>query len=590
MVFISSVGSSLVSGHYRYTGDLLALDAGIPSTSVRGRKSLWEVSTPLIVPAWATALASHPDQVYRNHIISGLTDGFRIGFNRSQPLSSAERNMISAMRNPVVIDKYLSEERSGNRLIGPLEPNGIHLSRFGVIPKGHTPGKWRLITDLSYPPGLSVNDGIDGSFCSLKYLSVDFIAKIVSSLGQGSLMAKVDIQSAYRLIPVHPDDRPLLGVRWSGEIFCDAMLPFGLRSAPKLFNAVADALEWCIRREGVSHVYHYLDDFIVLGPPSSPQCHHDLVKLESVCKSLGVPLAAHKSEGPSTCLTFLGIEIDSVARELRLPADKLQRLSTVLASWADRKTCLRKELESLVGLLNHACKVVRPGRTFLRRMIDLLTATGNAGISRPNHHIRLSREFRADLAWWRLFVSRWNGVGLIQPSIDVSNHQFHSDASGRWGCGAWYGLHWFQYEWDHESSLLDISVKELAPVIMAASVWGSSWRGQTVKCYSDNQAVVAVLNKRSCRDRHLMHMLRCLFYIEAQGQFIIIAEHVEGTSNDKADDLSRDKLSSFLSKVPEADKSPTVLPSQLPRLLLSLDPDWISPSWERQFIATLRRD
>ena len=68
------------------------------------------------------------------------------------------------MRNPVVIDKYLSEERSGNRLIGPLEPNGIHLSRFGVIPKGHTPGKWRLITDLSYPPGLSVNDGIDGSF------------------------------------------------------------------------------------------------------------------------------------------------------------------------------------------------------------------------------------------------------------------------------------------------------------------------------------------------------------------------------------------------------------------------------------------
>ena len=161
-----------------------------------------------------------------------------------------------------------------------------------------------------------------------------------------------------------------------------------------------------------------------------------------MCKSLGVPLAAHKREGPSTCLTFLGIEIDSVARELRLPADKLQRLSTVLASWADRKTCLRKVLESLVGLLNHACKVVRPGRTFLRRMIDLLTATGNAGISRPNHHIRLSREFRADLAWWRLFVSRWNGVGLIQPSIDVSNHQSYWTSRSK---------SWRQSSWQHQS-------------------------------------------------------------------------------------------------------------------------------------------
>ena len=119
--FILTIGSLL---DYRYTGDLVALDACISSTSVRGRKSLREVLTSLIVPAWATALASHPEQVYRNHITSGLTEGFRIGFNWSQSLSSAERNMISTTRNPVVIDKYLLEERSGNWLIGPLEPNG----------------------------------------------------------------------------------------------------------------------------------------------------------------------------------------------------------------------------------------------------------------------------------------------------------------------------------------------------------------------------------------------------------------------------------------------------------------------------------
>ena len=67
---------------------------------------------------------------------------------------------------------------------------------------------------------------------------------------------------------------------------------------------MADALEWCIRQAGVSYIFNYLDDFIVLGPPSSPQCLDDLSTLKSVCGSLGVPLAVNKEEGPTTCLTF----------------------------------------------------------------------------------------------------------------------------------------------------------------------------------------------------------------------------------------------------------------------------------------------
>ena len=95
--------------------------------------------------------------------------------------------------------------------------------------------------------------------------------------------------------------------------------------------------------------------------------------------TLSVPLAAHKCEGPTTCFTFLGIEMDSRARILRLPADKLQRLILVFQEWGDRKVCTWRELESLIGLLNHACKVVRP---LLRRMIDLLSVTGRTGLHR----------------------------------------------------------------------------------------------------------------------------------------------------------------------------------------------------------------
>ena len=150
------------------------------------------------------------------------------------------------------------------------------------------------------------------------------------------------------------------------------MLPFGLRSAPKIFNAVADALEWYVRHQGVRHIFHYLDDFIVVGSPGTPECGDAMATLLETCANLGVPVAQHKLDGPTTCLTFLGIVVDTAVGELRIPTDKLQRLQAMLQEWGDRKACGRRQLESLVGLLNHACKVVRSGRSFLRRMLDLL--------------------------------------------------------------------------------------------------------------------------------------------------------------------------------------------------------------------------
>ena len=90
----------------------------------------------------------------------------------------------------------------------------LHVNRFGVIPKGHNTGKWRLITDLSYPPGYSVNDGIDPDLCSLSYCTVDHVAAVAAAYSRGALLAKIDIESAYRLIPVHPLDRPLQA--WNG--------------------------------------------------------------------------------------------------------------------------------------------------------------------------------------------------------------------------------------------------------------------------------------------------------------------------------------------------------------------------------------
>ena len=204
----------------------------------------------------------------------------------------------------------------------------------------------------------------------------------------------------------------------------------------------------------VGFIHHYLGDFINLGAPGSDQCQAHFQSLEELCQTLCVPLAAHKHQGPTTCLTFLEIEVDTLAGSLRLPEEKLQHPTQELDDMADSKVPTRKELESLVELLNHACKVVHPGCTFLRRMIDLLVATGST--APQHHHIRLKREFWADLAWWHTFIRPWNGMGLLGSYKG-------NEVQESWGCGARQGTSWFQYRWEEDAHTLDISAKELVP-------------------------------------------------------------------------------------------------------------------------------
>lgn len=293
-------------------------------------------------------------------MISGLTNGFRLGFDPSAvSLQSAAHNMPSASLQPSVIDQYLLTECEKGRVAGPFLispiPN-LPASRFGVIPKKHQLGKWRLILDLSSPSGHSVNDGILKEPFSVQYMREDDVISGIMSFGQGTLLAKFDVESAYRDIPVHPEDRYLLGMKWQGNYFIDMALSFGLRSAPFIFSSVADLLEWILRHYyGLNFLLHYLDDFYTLGPPNSPACQYNLDTCIRLFKDWHIPLHPDQVAGPSTCLTVLGIELHSLTLQARLPRDKFDRIVALLESWSVKRHCSRKELESLIGTLHHAC-------------------------------------------------------------------------------------------------------------------------------------------------------------------------------------------------------------------------------------------
>ena len=489
-------------------------------------------------------------------------------------------------QNPSIISEYLHREASLGRMqcLPPESINkGVHISPIGAIPKKHKPGKWRLIVDLSSPSNASVNDGICSEWSSLKYTTVDHLSTLILQEGKGAFLVKVDIKEAYRIIPVHPHDQPLLGVEWDGAVYIDLALPFGLRSAPKIFSAVADALQWILIQKGVRTVLHYLDDFIIVARSWS-EANYQREILVSTCHALGVPLEPSKLEGPATCLSFLGIEFDTMAFQLRLPTDKLVRLKAELNTAISRKCMKKHNLQSLTGLLQHATKVIRPGRPFLRRL-HALQSVG----SFPHHQIRLNIAARADIIWWHTFVDTWNGLSLLwSASICSPDTIVVSDASGSWGCGAYYLPHWFHMKWPPQAQHFSITVKELFPVVIAAAIFGRYWSGQLIQFSVDNEAVVHVLQATYSCESHLMHLIRILVFLASHFNFWFTASHIAGDSNILADALSRNNADFFLSQVPQALQHSSRIPPPLIDLLIC-NITWTSTVWTKLFKDILQQ-
>lgn len=209
------------------TEHLLALEACRPLEAKVYQRDWLQVTTPLKVEVFEAALASHPDQDFRRYICSGIRHGFHVGFNyqhtRCRPardnMKSAQEHGVRSQTNSWPVSAYQSSLGSSESLRGH--------------PKSE-PGKWRLILDLSSPNGYSVNDGIAKDLCSLSYVSIDDIVARVVNTGRGAMLAKFDLKSAYRQIPVHPDDKWLLGMDWNVMLYVDSTLRFGLRSAPAI--------------------------------------------------------------------------------------------------------------------------------------------------------------------------------------------------------------------------------------------------------------------------------------------------------------------------------------------------------------------
>ena len=268
---------------------------------------------------------------------------------------------------------------------------------------------------------------------------------------------------------------------------------------------------------------------------------------------MGVPL--DKTVGPDTALQFEGIRLDSVRMEARLPEEKLQKCRNLLTDFFPPFGLFKG-----APVFNRIIKFYLPYRASLRRLIDL-----TKGITKPHYHIRISRAAKQDLTMWLQFLTEFNGRSFFLNDIWETSQtlQLFTDAAGSIGFGAVFGAHWFHGLWPTTWHDFKIAILELFPIVLAVHIWGACMADKCVIFFSDNAAVVDIINKQTSKKSAIMVLLRDLVLSCLRHNILFQARHILGFNNSRADYLSRSQVTKFQQITQDADKFPTPIPENL---------------------------
>ena len=385
--------------------------------------------TPIKIDALKAYLQGY-DRVKTQYLLDGFSQGFML---QSQGLQSANTDVKNpSIPNQLVaeVQKKLQKEIDAGRIIGPF--SSPPLPNFRVSPikvaEKKEPGKYRFIHNLSYPYDEdSVNASIPRDKVAVQYSTIDDAIAYIKAVGRGAFLAKTDIKSAFRIIPVHPSQYHLLGMRWKGEYFYDTTLPMGCSISCAIFEAFSSAIEWIAKNKlDIPYMTHVLDDFLIVAP-SYKESDDQLKRFLSFCDECGIPMAPEKTEGPERSLPFLGITLDVPHFLAKLPDDKLRTCHGLIQRAVAQRNITQKSLQSILGHLNFACRVVVPGRAFLRRIYAL---THKA--LRPYHHIKMTKATKADFNLWSTFLRNYNGRTFFRLDAVHTDEalQLYTDSSG----------------------------------------------------------------------------------------------------------------------------------------------------------------
>lgn len=509
----------------------------------------------------------------KNNILDGIRNGVNIDFEGERNINRKCNNLKSATQNENIIqqvDAIINEDITTNKKAGPfLTPPFPYFSYspIGAVPKHGSWEKIRVIHHLSYPfHGDSINASTQEE--KIKLGNFDQAANAIKNLGADCYLIKLDVEAAYKQVPVRKEDWHLLGLKWKGKYYYERVLPFGLKSSCRLWELYATALHKILEKilKNVTIIIHYIDDFLFVVKLQS-DAELALKQALEICNELGIPMAQDKVEGPCHKLIFLGIQICTQTMTASLDNIKLFQLQQLLNEWENKKTSSLQQLQSLIGKLNWVCSVVRPGRVFLRRIIDESIRISKLNSNRKSQH-SLQGNIYQDIIWWKnLIAPPWNGISLLYDihwikSIDEQIN-LTTDACTI-GYGSVMGKEWFYGQWsDPQLDLakrkkkLSMPFLELYVLVLAAVAWGNRWKCKKIIFHTDCLPLVIAFKKRgTSKNSKMAALYRYLSTLAFHHNFDFKLEHISGVTNIASDLLSRNNLFSFHQQFPHVNPLP----------------------------------
>ena len=395
----------------------------------------------------------------------------------------------------------------------------------------------RLILDLSYPEGNSINSGIDKdcyleSDEKLTLPSIDRLTDQIMKLGPNCKVFKIDLLKGYRQFWVDPADISWLGYVFENEYFFDCSLSMGSKSSARCCQMVTTAVVFVHTQHGYFAI-NYLDD--LGGAEHADTAEAAFQNLRNILQQMGLQEAAHKTVAPCTLMVFLGIEVNTVTLTITIPPEKWSEIQELLRKWVSLSVVSKKQVQKLAGSLNFACRCVRSGRVYLSRILNFLRSF------KKQDKLPITKEVRKDIDWWIEFAPLYNGVSLMmEREWSRPDAVFSSDSCLKGG-GALTNSHFVQWDYPEKLQNMNCNINQLEclMVVLALKLMGMNLRRKKLQFNCDNQVSVFAINSGTSRDVRIQSCLRELHKQLALNNCEVKANFIRGETNRESDALSR---------------------------------------------------
>ena len=522
-------------------------DAAVAGRAANHTSAKVVVPSRLNIDMWKHYTTNHQED---RLVIDGITYGFPLQYMGGPQYQSCAvgapysptPNHSSAVRYPAAVEAYLAKEIEEKAMLGPFpQPPFTPWCQVSPLMSRPKPNgtERRIIVDLSYPDG-GINahiqkNVIDGVAVQHNLPTIRDALALVHEQGiQNAHMSAIDISRAYRNFRTSPEDWPLLAISYDGQYFADLALPFGARMSSYYMQAIARFIQRALANIGYAAVI-YLDDILIVSPDLCTAIKAHRAALQ-ILADLGLPVADKKLIPPARELVWLGLHIDLDANMISIPDAKLHEIKSALSKAANMTSIPTKHMQSIIGYINHLGKAVEPARLFMSRLLEAMREARGGDIV-------VSDEVKADLEWFRLYLSTYNGKNIIKH--DSVDWVIEADACLK-GFGAHDGDRCYStHVTESMAQSHSISRLECINCLMAVRTFvGAQHRGMTILVKCDNEATVYTYMWGRAKDRVMSACARAMWYEAASKDVVIKVVHVPGVLMTVADALSRAPISS----------------------------------------------